>query len=299
MGKVLITGATGFLGREIVDFLKSENYEVKTLGRSICDYNISLEKDNLHLNQEFDLVIHAAGKAHIVPKTIEEKEDFFKVNVQGTENLLRALESSNLKKFVYISSVSTYGKKQGELINESTPLLAVDPYGRSKILAEKMIEDWCAKRNIIYTALRLPLLVGKNPPGNLGSMIRSIKKGMFFTIGGGVASKSMLVARDVARVIPMVSSIGGSYNMTDGHNPTFRELSNVFEKSYNKKVYNLPLFPFRILAFFGDRLSFFPFNSTMLNKIILTFTFDDAKLRKAVVDWKPTPVLDYLKDTVI
>jgi nucleoside-diphosphate-sugar epimerase len=299
MEKVLITGATGFLGKEIVGFFKSENFEVKTLSRSLSDYNISLEKSIPLFDLEFDLVIHAAGKAHIVPKNKEERDEFYAVNVKGTENLLNALESSNLKKFVFISSVSTYGLKQGVLINESTPLLAKDPYGKSKILAEKMIQEWCEKRNVKCTVLRLPLLVGKNPPGNLGSMIRSINKGHFFTIGGGIASKSMLLTSDVARVIPMVSEFGGVYNITDGYNPTFRELSNAFELSYNKKVFDLPLFPFKVLAFMGDRLSFIPFNSNMLNKIILNFSFDDSKLKNTVNSWKPTPILDFLKKTVI
>jgi nucleoside-diphosphate-sugar epimerase len=299
MQKSLVTGATGFLGREITDHLKSAGFEVKTLGRSKCDYNFSLEKGEPSFHQKFDLVVHVAGKAHIVPKTKEEADDFFAVNVTGTENLLKALDSSDIKEFVFISSVSAYGLKQGLLINEDNPLLASDPYGRSKILAESVIQDWCSKRNVTYTALRLPLLVGKNPPGNLGAMIQSVKKNKFFTIGGGVATKSMVLTRDVARLIPMISKIGGVYNVTDGYNPTFRELSDAFEKNYNKKVYNLPLFPFKILASIGDKFAFIPFNTLMLNKIILNFTFDDSKLRKALVDWKPTPVIDYLKSNVL
>lgn len=299
MKQALVTGATGFLGREITNYLKSVGYEVKTLGRGKCDYNFSLEKEEPSFNQKFDLVVHAAGKAHIVPKTKEEADDFFAVNVTGTENLLKALDFSDIKEFVFISSVSAYGLKQGLLINEDNPLLASDPYGRSKILAESVIQDWCSKRNVTYTALRLPLLVGKNPPGNLGAMIQSVKKNKFFTIGGGVASKSMVLTRDVAQLITMISNIGGTYNVTDGYNPTFRELSDAFEKSYDRKVYNLPLFPFKMLARLGDRFKFIPFNTLMLNKIILNFTFDDSKLRKALVDWKPTPVLDYLKSNVL
>jgi nucleoside-diphosphate-sugar epimerase len=299
MKQILVTGAKGFLGREITDFLRSEGHEVKTLGRSECDYNFRLEKGLPLFDQKFDLVVHAAGKAHIVPKTKEEADDFFAVNVTGTENLLKSLESANVKEFVFISSVSAYGLRQGILINEDNPLLASDPYGKSKILAETIIHEWCMKRNVIYTALRLPLLVGKNPPGNLGSMIKSIKKGLFFTIGGGTASKSMVLTRDIARVIPLISNIGGVYNVTDGYNPTFRELSDAFENNYNKKVYNLPLLPFKILASIGDKFAFIPFNSQVLNKIILNFTFDDSKLKKAVVNWKPIPVLDYLKTNVL
>ena len=93
MKKTLVTGATGFLGKYIVDDL-SEKAVISTLSRTSGDYKISLEFQIPDFNESFDIVIHNAGKAHIVPKTNEEDQAFFHVNVQGTQNLLYGIERS-------------------------------------------------------------------------------------------------------------------------------------------------------------------------------------------------------------
>jgi nucleoside-diphosphate-sugar epimerase len=143
----------------------------------------------------------------------------------------------------------------------------------------------------------LPLLVGLNAPGNLGAMVNAIEKGYYFNIGGGGAIKSMILAKDVARFIPLVAPIGGIYNLTDGIHPNFRELSTAISvKKNKKKPFNLPLRLAKILGFLGDLLgSRSPINSSKVNKITSTLTFDDSKAR-AIENWKPQSVLEYLKE---
>ena len=68
------------------------------------------------------------------------------------------------------------------MYSENSDLLAKDPYGRSKIEAEAMIIEWAQKHAVKFLILRLPLIAGINPPGNLGSMINGIKKGFYFNI---------------------------------------------------------------------------------------------------------------------
>ena len=85
--KILITGSNGFLGSEIVNQLSTNS--IFKLNRRDGDYLFDLSKAIPSFNNSFDLVIHNAGKAHIVPKTNEQKEDFFNVNVVGTMNLLK------------------------------------------------------------------------------------------------------------------------------------------------------------------------------------------------------------------
>lgn len=196
------------------------------------------------------------------------------------------------KKFVYISSVS--GLVSGNNINELTKLSAKDPYGKSKIDAENIIIlDWCEKHSIICTILRLPLLVGENPPGNLGSMIESIKNGYYFNIAGGNARKSMVLTKDVANYILTISDVGGIYNLTDGYHPSFFELSNYISVKFNKrKPRNLPFLFALILAKIGDLIGVkSPFNSLKFHKITSNFTFDDSKARISF-GWNPTPVLE-------
>jgi nucleoside-diphosphate-sugar epimerase len=290
----LLTGANGFLGKHIVEELK---VKLITLGRnSKSDIIVDLSKE-IPLLPMVDLVIHSAGKAHSVPKTDVEKQSFFDVNVKGTENLLKGLEKAGLpKQFVFISSVSVYGVISGNDIKEECSLMAKDPYGTSKILAEKLVQDWCAKNNIICTILRLPLVIGTNPPGNLGAMIHGIRKGFYFNIAGGSAKKSMVLADDISKILLKAAQVGGIYNLTDGYHPNFYEMSHLISKQLGKgKVNNMPIWMAKILAFFGDIMgSKFPINSDKLNKLNATLTFDDSKARRSF-GWNPQVVLNEFK----
>jgi nucleoside-diphosphate-sugar epimerase len=292
----LLTGANGFLGKIIFRQISVSN-NVFCLSRSESDFNFSLDKKVPDFNTQFDLVIHAAGKAHSVPKTDFEIQEFNQVNVVGTQNLLEGLKNSGKQRyFVFISSVSVYGQDFGIGIDENVNLGALDPYGISKIESEKIVKDWCNKNNIICTILRLPLLVGNNPPGNLGAMIKGIQKGYYLNIGGGTAKKSMVLAEDVAKIIIEVAKIGGTYNLTDGYHPTFAEISNNISFQLGKgKPLNIPLWLARIIAKFGDLLgSKAPLNTNKLKKITSDLTFDDTKARE-VFGWNPTPVLEGFK----
>ena len=293
----LLTGGTGFLGYFISKAI-SENNILVTLSRNIGQYSICLDQKAPVFSEKFDLVIHAAGKAHSVPKTSQEKQVFFDVNFKGTQNLLQGLEESQSlpKAFIFISTVAVYGKENGINISEDAPLLAKDPYGLSKIQAEQLVLDWCKKHNVICTILRLPLLAGQNPPGNLGAMIKGIKKGYYFNIAGGKSKKSMVLAEDVAKSILNVAEIGGIYNLTDGYHPSFAELSNHISIQLCKgKPMNMPIRLARIIAKFGDLLgSKAPLNTNKLKKITSDLTFDDSKAREAF-GWNPTPVLEGFK----
>ena len=277
--KILVSGGTGFLGSCIIKELKKTN-TVFCLSRTNGDYKIALENSIPNFEVSFELIIHAAGKAHKIPKTDLQKKEFNDVNVVGTLNLLRGLEKSGIpKEFVFISSVSVYGQENGLNIKEDDALCAKDPYGVSKIEAEKLVQKWCNNNKVICTILRLPLLVGKNPPGNLGAMLNAIK--------------SMVLVRDVASFIPIVAPVGGIYNLTDGFHPSFLELSTAISKQ--KNIFNLPIFLAKILAKAGDLLGEkSPINSIKLKKITSELTFDDSKARK-LLNWNPDQVLDYLK----
>ncbi|MES2417286.1 MAG: NAD-dependent epimerase/dehydratase family protein [Bacteroidota bacterium] len=292
---ILLTGASGFLGKTLTAFFKNE--ELITLGRSSGNIRVDLSMAIPQLPAS-DLIIHAAGKAHLVPKTAQEKEAFYAANVTGTQNLLLGLERApNLPSaFVFISSVAVYGLESGTLITEAAPLLATDAYGQSKIAAEKLISAWCAKHQIICTILRLPLVAAPNPPGNLGAMVKAIKRGYYFEIAESNSKKSVVLAKDVAQIIPLVSTIGGIYNLTDGYHPSFKELSTLIAQQLNKaKPPLVPLALVKAIARVGDIFGIRAIiNTKKLNKITSSLTFDDA-LAKTKLEWNPTPVLDEFK----
>jgi len=288
---ILLTGASGFLGKTIQKVLS--NYQLVLVGRSDADVMVDLTKQ-VPILPVCDIVVHAAGKAHSIPYNDKERQFFFDVNVTGTVNLLKGLESSGLPKaFVFISSVAVYGLKNGYQITDDAPLVANDPYGKSKIEAEHLVLLWCEKHNVICTILRLPLIAGPNPPGNLKAMINGIKKGYYFNIAGGEARKSIVLVEDVAKIIPVAANIGGIYNLTDGYHPSFSELSQVIAKQLGKSnPLNVPIWLAKIMAKAGEFIGAkAPINSDKLNKILSTLTFDDSKAREAF-GWNPTSVLN-------
>lgn len=294
--KILLTGSSGFLGLEIYNYLKSQKFEIFSLGRSInCDIICDLSKEVPTCNQlNFDYVIHAAGKAHIVPKTKKEIEDFHNVNVNGTLNLLNSLKDHLPKTLIFISSVAVYGLDSGNQIDESYPLIGVTPYAKSKIEAEKIVIDFGEKFNINIVIIRPPLITGKSPSGNLGDLMSAIKKGFYFRIGDGSAKRSMVSSLDIAKIIPTLFKKQGIYNLTDGIHPSFKDIDTYIGDMYNKSIILMPLWFVRCLAYIGNIFPFFPLNSTKFTKMTKSLTFSDDKAVNEL-GWQPESALKQLK----
>lgn len=294
---LLFTGASGFLGCHIYSLLK-EKYEISTVGLTPQDdYQVNIAQQIPVLDVQYDVILHAAGKAHSVPKTEAERQVFFDVNLQGTKNLCTALENSGVPKaFIFISTVAVYGCDSGENITEEHPLNGISPYALSKMQAEKYLEGWCAMHNVKLSIIRPSLIAGTNPPGNLGAMIEGIKRGKYLSIGGGKARKSVLMVQDIANLIPLLAEKGGIYNVCDSYQPTFRELEAVICKQLNKKMPGvIPYWLANGLARIGDALGGkAPINSLKLRKITESLTFSNEKAIREL-GWKPMNVLEHFK----
>ena len=290
---LLFTGASGFLGSNIIQLLNGA-YNIISVGLSPQDtYLVDIATDIPTFTDAFDVVFHAAGKAHSVPKTEAEKRLFFDVNLQGTKNLCTALEQSGIPKaFIFISTVAVYGCDSGENITEEHPLNGTTPYALSKIKAEKYLEGWCAMHNVKLSILRPSLIAGPNPPGNLGAMIRGIRNGKYLSIAGGKARKSVLMVQDIANLLPMLIEKGGIYNVCDSYQPSFRELEMVICKQLNKKrPISIPYWLAKSMAVVGDCLGEkAPINSLKLRKITSSLTFSNEKAMREL-GWKPMNVL--------
>ena len=290
---ILFTGASGFLGSNIIQLLNGA-YNIISVGLSPQDtYLVDIATDIPTFIDAFDVVFHAAGKAHSIPKTEEEKQLFFDVNLQGTKNLCTALENSGIPKaFIFISTVAVYGCDSGENITEEHPLNGTTPYALSKIKAEKYLQGWCAMHNVKLSILRPSLIAGPKPPGNLGAMIRGIRNGKYLSIAGGKARKSVLMVQDIANLLPMLIEKGGIYNVCDSYQPSFRELEMVICKQLNKKrPISIPYWFAKSMAIFGDCFGEkAPINSLKLRKITHSLTFSNEKAMREL-GWKPMNVL--------
>lgn len=295
--KLLFTGASGFLGNNIYPLLK-DNYSIATIGLALQDnYSANLAIEIPNLTEKYDIVLHAAGKAHSIPKTEEEKQAFFDVNLQGTKHLCTALEESGVpKSFIFVSTVAVYGCDYGDNITEEHPLNGMTPYALSKIQAEQYLQEWCNKHHVTLGIIRPSLIAGPNPPGNLGAMINGIRNGKYFSIAGGRARKSVLMVQDIANLIPLLAEQGGIYNVCDTYQPTFRELESVICRQLGKSMpLSIPYWLAKSMAVVGDCLgSKAPINSLKLNKITKSLTFSNEKAMREL-GWKPMNVLDNFK----
>jgi len=294
MKNLLLTGASGFLGRNVVPILR-DTYRVHSLGLSESDeYQVSLSNEIPSFTTKFDIVLHAAGKAHSVPKTASEKQEFYDINLQGTKNLCAALEKSGVPgSFIFISTVAVYGLDVGEDITEDYPLNGDSAYARSKIEAEEFLIQWCAAYDVVLSILRPSLIAGSQAPGNLGDMVRAIRAGRYISISGGRAKKSVLMVEDIAHLVPLLLEKGGTYNVCDSRHITFRDLERLIIMQLNKRLpVSVPYFVMKPLALLGDILGDkFPINSAKLNKITESLTFSNKKAREEL-NWEPLSVIN-------
>ena len=292
--KLLFTGASGFLGNNVHSLLK-EMYEVTTVGLLPQDnYTVNIAKGIPELSERYDVVFHAAGKAHSVPKTEAEKQVFFEVNLQGTKNLCAALERVGVPRtFIFVSTVAVYGCDYGENITEEHPLNGTTPYAVSKRLAEEYLEKWCYEHNVILGIIRPSLIAGPNPPGNLGAMIKGIRRGRYLSIAGSKARKSVLMVEDIATLVPLLAEKGGIYNVCDSYQLTFRDLEMIVCNQLGKPLpMSIPYWMAKCMALLGDCLGKkAPINSLKLKKITKSLTFSNEKAVREL-GWKPTSVLE-------
>lgn len=297
MDSLLFTGGTGFLGKNVRPIL-DKRYVVTTIGITPADdIRANFAKEIPKLNKHYDIVLHAAGKAHVYPKTEAEKQAFYDINYKGTIHLCDALEKVGVPKaFIFISTAAVYGEK-GELdIKEDAPLIGNTPYAESKILAEEYLRDWADRNGVVLGILRPSLLAGPDAPGNLGAMVKGIKKGYYVNIAGGRVKKSLLMAEDIAHILPKLIVKGGTYNVCDTYQPTYGELSNSMAKQLGvRRPLSIPYWFAYSLAIIGNLLGKnAPINTLRLHKLTTSITLSNDKARKEL-GWEPLDVLTNYK----
>lgn len=294
MQKLLLTGARGFVGRNVLPIF-ARDYTVLTLGRGAeNDYPSDLSTGIPNFKEAFDVVYHAAGKAHSIPRTEEESKSFFDVNLTGTKNLCSALERAGTPKaFVFVSTVAVYGCEFGENITEEHPLAGTSPYAKSKIAAEEFLREWCVAHDVALTVLRPSLIAGADAPGNLGAMVRGMRSGKYLRIGKGAARKSIVMVEDLAHIVPFALSRGGVFNVCATQAPNFAELEKCIAAQLGKREpVAIPLWLAKLMALAGDCcFGKAPIDSARLKKITETLTFSNEKARRDL-GWEPLSILE-------
>ena len=293
--KLLYTGAKGFLGANTIPHLTQ--YNITSLGiEATNDIQCNLATHAPTLTQQYDTVLHAAGKAHVIPSTPQEEQAFYNINLQGTINLCSTLTSNPPHSFIFISTVAIYGVDNGQNITENTTPNPTTPYGISKLQAEQYLTKWAHENNVNLTILRPSLIAGPNAPGNLRSMVNGIKTGRYLTIDDGKAQKSIVLAEDIARVIPLLYDINGTFNICNDENPSVKEIGIIIAKQLNaKQPKNIPLWLIRPFAWLGNLLGAkSPLTTIKLKKLTQSLTFSNQKL-KQTIPWEPLSIQTHYK----
>ena len=237
MKKVLVTGATGFLGKYVVEELVEHGYKVRAFGRN-SNIGRSLENTSVSFFQgdltnaddvteackEMNLVVHAGALSTVWGPW----EDFYRANVLGTKYVLEACRQAGIQRLVYVSSPSIYAAPKDQLgIKESDAPEEnnLNNYIRSKLASEKLFKDYPDVPSII---LRPRGLFGIGDTSILPRVINLSQKIGIPLIGDGRQLMDMTCVENVALAIRLALEVpeakGEVYNITNGEPRAFRDL---------------------------------------------------------------------------
>jgi nucleoside-diphosphate-sugar epimerase len=198
MKKVLVTGASGFIGRALLESLKDDKFLVTPF--SYTKFLSSAEE----LMPSHDCLIHLAAIVHKMgPQHKADELAYAQVNVEGVKRLAIAAHASGCTRFIFISSVKAVGEstRPGEAFHADSNCLPQDLYGRSKLAAEKALFEVSARTGLEIVVLRLPLVYGPHVKGNLLTLLKAIRLGVPMPLGAATNKRSLLSLENLVSLI--------------------------------------------------------------------------------------------------
>jgi nucleoside-diphosphate-sugar epimerase len=280
MKKIFLTGSNGFLGQNLIRYLK-ENYLFTLFKRNgginICDEEV---------------VVNFAGLAHDT-KNKFKSADYYKTNTNFTIDLFDSFLNSNASVFIHISSVKAIADIVNyELTEEQCPNPKTD-YGKSKLLVEKYIMSKVIPNDKRVYILRPTLIHGPGNKGNFNLLYKTIKLGIPWPLGCFNNKRSFCSIENfnfiLNEFINNTKIPQGVYNICDDYPLSTNDLVCLISKHLHKKIFilNIPKKFVFFLAKIGDFFSF-PFNSENLKKLTENYVVSNKKILDAIK--KPLPI---------
>ena len=293
MKNITLIGASGFVGTRLTDLIKEE-FQLKIFDKqqspffpeltSLGDVRNQEELDEALQGQEAVVLLAAEHRDDVSPTSL-----YYDVNVQGTKNVLDAMDKNGVKNIIFTSSVAVYGLNK-ENPNEEHPVDPFNHYGKSKWQAEEVLREWYNKdpENRSLTIIRPTVIFGERNRGNVYNLLKQIASGKFLMVGKGTNYKSMAYVGNIAAFIKyhLQNNKPGYqvFNYIDKPDLCMNELVTQVEKSLDKHIPSMH-FPYWLgmLGGFGfDVLSKltgkkFAVSSVRVNKFCATTQFDATK----------------------
>lgn len=233
--KILVTGASGFVGRTLFDTLQCSGHEVLRLCRTTVDGNVFFCTDRgggwRSAANDIDSVIHLAARVHVMnDKAVDPLVEFRRANVDATLNLACQAAAAGVKRFVFMSSVKVNGEstRAGHPFTEFDAPSPQDAYGVSKHEAEQGLRDIAVKTGMEVVIIRSPLVYGPGVKANFAALTNAIRKGWPLPFGA-VHNQRSLVALDnlvdfVVTCATHPEAANHTFMVSDGHDLSTTEL---------------------------------------------------------------------------
>jgi UDP-glucose 4-epimerase len=258
--RIFVTGGTGFIGTHLCKKLLKLNHDVTVydnFSNSLRENFVSTINQNVNIvfgdvldrsklfssMNEYDVVIHLAAKIS-VSESIKNPESTFNNNVKGTQNVLDACSKNNIKKIIAVSTAAVYQNVLSQtILDESSPVEPLSPYGVSKLEMENKIINFTSKNNTNAIILRLFNVygLGQSPEyaGVITKFLSDLSNNNSLTIfGDGKQTRDFIYIDDVinAIILSLDKTITGIYNIGSGHSISILDLAKLMIKQSGKNL---------------------------------------------------------------
>lgn len=294
MKTIIITGSSGFVGQNLSKYLSDS---------SLLINSISLRNSKWKDNFSGEAVVHLAGKAHDT-KNISDSSEYFKVNSDFTKDLFDSFLESDIKDFIYFSSVKAVADFVTEVLREEIKPNPKTPYGQSKLQAEEYIlskEIPVGKRVFI---IRPCMIHGPGNKGNFNLLYNVVNRRIPYPLAAFHNERSFLGIDNLnflIREILLNKEIpSGVYNFADDEVLSTNQLVEIISSVSNKKTISvaIPKPVINVIAKIGD-LIHFPLNSETVQKLTENYRVSNQKIKAAIgIEKLPYTAKEGLEKTI-
>lgn len=298
--RVLITGATGFIGTTLLTRLVNDDDKVSVAvlaGEAVGHLPAAVDviiteplsevSDYTYSLQNMDCVIHLAARVHVMQETATDPlQEFRKVNLFGTERLARQAAHAGAKRFVFMSTIGVNGDNSGDIpYTEQDAPHPHNPYSVSKYDAELVLKNISQETGMEVVVIRAPLVYGPGNPGNFLSLLRVASKGIPLPLASVTNSRSLIYVGNLVDALATCAthpeSAGKTYLVSDGENVSTPELIRRTAAALGVPARLLP-FPPSLMKLVAKLTG----KTATVNRLIGSLTVDSSKIRQEL-GWVP------------